>query len=177
MMALVNLSVVFAVLAVGGGAVMVLGDAVWPAAVVVLVGGLVLARLCYLAAVSQVTQLAGLMRVAFDLYRHAILAQLGLATPSDLPAERTLWIDLTYQMLDGSVAERPVGADHAARGRAAPAHPARRPCPVGRGSRDNASRSCRARPTVRVNTHPPWRGRRSPRASSPWRSRSPSSPP
>ena len=61
MMALVNLSVVFAVLAVGGGTVMVLGGAVWPAAVVVLVGGLVLARLCYLAAVSQMTQLADLI--------------------------------------------------------------------------------------------------------------------
>jgi hypothetical protein len=112
MMALVNLSVVFALLAVGGGIVMVLGDAVWPAAVVVLVGGLVLSRLCYLAAVSQVAQLAGLIRVAFDLYRHAILVQLGQATPSDLSAERTLWIHLTYQMLDGSVPERPVGADH-----------------------------------------------------------------
>jgi hypothetical protein len=96
--ALVNLSLVFAALALVGGGTLVLGGIGWPSAAAALIGGLLLSRLCYLAAVSQLAQLASLMRVAFDLYRHAILTQLHLAIPSDLDAERGLWQRLTQEL-------------------------------------------------------------------------------
>jgi hypothetical protein len=96
--ALVNLSLVFAALALVGGGTLAVGGIGWPGAAGVLVGGLLLSRLCYLAAVSQLAQLASLMRVAFDLYRHAILTQLHLAIPGDLDAERGLWQRLTQEL-------------------------------------------------------------------------------
>ena len=39
--------------------------------------GAVLARFCYLAAVGQALEVVTLIRSAFNLYRHAILTQMG----------------------------------------------------------------------------------------------------
>ena len=101
MMGLLNLSVVFAALALTGAATLVLAGAHWSSAVAVLVGGLLLTRLCYRAAVSQAAELGTSLRVAFDLFRYAILSQLGLERPVDLADERALWQRLTDQMVLG----------------------------------------------------------------------------
>lgn len=99
MMGLLNLSVVFTGLALAGAPVLALAGGNWTAALGVLVGGLLLARLSYRAAVSQATELGNLLRVGFDLYRHEILRQLNLEIPADLEEERALWRKLTAEML------------------------------------------------------------------------------
>ncbi len=98
MMALLNLSVVFCGLAV---LVILVGlfTAQWLVTLLLGMGALVLSRLTYRAAVSQATEVASMLRVAFDLYRYDILDQLGKAHPVDLVAERTLWLGLTYEVL------------------------------------------------------------------------------
>ena len=77
----------------------VLAGGHWTAAIVVLFGGALLSRLCYRAAVSQAAEVASLLRVGFDLYRHDILRQMDLEIPVDIVAERALWLQLTAEML------------------------------------------------------------------------------
>jgi hypothetical protein len=98
MMGLLNLSVVFTMLALIGAVVLVAGGQ-WAVAIAVLVGGLILAWLCYRAAVSQAAELGSLLRVGFDLYRHEILRQMDQEVPDDLEAERALWVQLTTETL------------------------------------------------------------------------------
>jgi len=98
-MALLNLSAVFFALAVSAAVLLVLVTTQWVTALAVLVVGLLLARLCYHAAVSQAVELGSLIRVAFDLYRSEILTQLQQDPPSDLAAERALWPRLTDEVL------------------------------------------------------------------------------
>ncbi len=99
MMSLLNLSVIFTALALGGAGVFALAGGHWIALIAVLLGGLLLSRLCYRAAVSQAAEVASLLRVGFDLYRHDILRQMDLEVPADLAAERALWRQLTTELL------------------------------------------------------------------------------
>jgi len=99
MMGLLNLSVVFSALAVGGTFTLVLAGGHWTAAIVTLLICFLLARLCYRAAVSQASELASLLSVGFDLYRHELLRQMDLDVPTDLAVERDLWRQLTIQLL------------------------------------------------------------------------------
>lgn len=101
MMGLLNLSVVFTGLALTGAAALALAGSRWLQALVVLAVGLVLARLCYRAAIGQAVALGSQLRVAFDLYRHDILRQMDLEVPADLTAERALWRQLTLELLGG----------------------------------------------------------------------------
>ena len=112
MMGLLNLSFVFAVLALGGALTLGVVGALWTTAGIVLIGGLVLSRLCYRAAIGQAVGLGSQLDVAFDLYRHEILRQMGLETPADLPAERALWSQLAIQLQRGA---EPVGVPEAPR--------------------------------------------------------------
>ena len=100
-MAMLNLSAVLAVLGVGGSLVLAFGQQV-RVAVAVLAAGLILSRLSYAAAVSQVSEFARLIRVAFDLYRHDIISQLGMTCPADLPSERAMWQRLTNELVAGA---------------------------------------------------------------------------
>lgn len=68
MMALLNLSVVFTVLAHWGAAALGLAGGSWVMAIAVLAGGLILAWLCHRAGVSRATEFSSLPRVGFDLY-------------------------------------------------------------------------------------------------------------
>jgi hypothetical protein len=99
MMSLLNLSLVFTLLALGGAVTLVLAGGHWVAAIVTLLLCLLLARLCYRAAVSQASELASLLSVSFDLYRHEVLRQMDLDVPTDLEAERELWRQLTVQLV------------------------------------------------------------------------------
>ena len=98
MMALFNLSAVFSGLAFL--AVMIgLVTRQWLVAILACACSLLLARLAYRAAVSQATEVASMLRVAFDLYRFDILDQLGRAHPDDNADERALWLSLTREVM------------------------------------------------------------------------------
>lgn len=66
----------------------------------VLLGGLLLARLFYRAAVSQAVGYGNLIRTAFDLCRHALLKQIGLFTPQSVEDEKALWKVLNSWIYD-----------------------------------------------------------------------------
>jgi hypothetical protein len=60
----------------------------------ILIIGLLLARACYLAAISQALSYGKLVQVAFDFYRHDILKQMHIPVPDNLRDERFLWTAL-----------------------------------------------------------------------------------
>jgi hypothetical protein len=91
MRCMLNLSLVFSYLAFLAVVVLGLMGSQELTALLVLVVGVVLSQLCYRAAVSQATDLARTIWVAFDLYRFSILDQLREEAPADLDAEHALW--------------------------------------------------------------------------------------
>ncbi len=96
LIALLNLSFLLTLLALAGGPAVVLvglqgATQPWWLFVLVFVGGLLLARLCYEAAISQAGDYGSLLRVAFDLHRHKVLEAMHIARPDDLRTERRLW--------------------------------------------------------------------------------------
>jgi hypothetical protein len=96
MIALVNLSFLLTLLSLLGGPALVLADLSgtsqpWWLFLLVFAGGLLLARLCYEAAVTQAADYGGLLRVAFDLHRHEILEAMHIERPDNLREERRLW--------------------------------------------------------------------------------------
>lgn len=97
-MGLLNLSLVWAILGLGGAALLGSVGGLWTTALPVLVVGLVLAWLCYRAAVAQAAEAGRHLHAAFDLYRHEILKQLDLDIPSNREAEIALWENLSRQM-------------------------------------------------------------------------------
>jgi hypothetical protein len=99
---LLNLSLVWAALGLGGAALLGFVGGRWTTALPVLVVGLVLAWLCYRAAVAQAAEAGRHLHAAFDLYRHEILKQLHLDIPGDREAEIALWENLSRQMVDPS---------------------------------------------------------------------------
>jgi hypothetical protein len=88
---MLNLSMILTVLALGGGITVLLVHQSWWLSAAVFFGGLLLARVCYLAAVSQAVDYGESVRVAFDLYRHDILKQMHIPLPDNLFNERLLW--------------------------------------------------------------------------------------
>ncbi|HKP76381.1 MAG TPA: hypothetical protein VJT67_12710 [Longimicrobiaceae bacterium] len=91
MVTLLNLCSTFVVLAAAGG-VYLLGwnRSAWMFAIPVVAGAL-LARGCYLAAVSQAVSYGNLIRVAYDFYRHLVLKNLRVPIPEELDDEMELW--------------------------------------------------------------------------------------
>ncbi|MEZ4564871.1 MAG: hypothetical protein R2853_19250 [Thermomicrobiales bacterium] len=99
MMALLNLAVVCVGLALSGGVILALIAGQWLLALAVLVAGLLLARLCYNAAVSQAAEVRspGLRRVRPLPARDP--APDGPEVPTDPEEERALWTRLTQETL------------------------------------------------------------------------------
>lgn len=99
MLALINLSFLFAAAAILGGLGVLISDLffadqpIW-LFVLVFAGGLLLAWFCYQGAVSQAAGYGNLIRVAFDLYRHEILKQMRIDVPDNLMDEGELWTAL-----------------------------------------------------------------------------------
>ena len=112
MLGLLNLSLICGVLAVEAFLGLGLAGRQWMEAIGGAIGGVVLAWLCYQAAVNQTLEVAGQIRVSFNLYRHAILTQLNRSIPDDLASERALWQSLTQELL-GSPAPAPAGDETA----------------------------------------------------------------
>lgn len=98
MMALFNLSIVCCLLALVTILLGILTSS-WLTAVAFAACSLVLARLAYRAAVSQAAEVSSMLCVAFDLYRYEILDQLDRPHPENLADERTLWKQLTHEVL------------------------------------------------------------------------------
>jgi hypothetical protein len=88
------LSAGFAAMAIGFG-IAGLPPAVWISCAA---GGLILARLSYLSAVTAAAAFGDLVRSCFDLFRGDLLAHLGWPTPETLPGERELWGALEQQL-------------------------------------------------------------------------------
>lgn len=94
MLAVLNLSLVFTLIAfIGGGSAILLGPD-WFMFLISFIGGFFFARISYMAAVSQATDYGNWIRVAFDLYRHEILKQMHIPIPDNLVDETLLWFSL-----------------------------------------------------------------------------------
>ena len=109
LLGLLNLSLVFGVIACEAVVVLGLVGQQWTAALGVAVAGGVLAWLGYHAAVSQALEVTSQIRVAFNLYRQEILKQMGLAIPKTVAEERALWHTLTQELLGLPTAAAPTG--------------------------------------------------------------------
>ena len=109
LLGLLNLSLVFGVIACEAVVVLGLVGQQWTAALGVAVAGGVLAWLGYHAAVSQALEVTSQIRVAFNLYRQEILKQMGLAIPKTMAEERALWHTLTQELLGLPPAAAPTG--------------------------------------------------------------------
>jgi hypothetical protein len=92
--ALLNLCTLFGLWALGGGAMIALTDHRRWLFALVLGGGVWLGWVCYQAAITQAEDYGNLVRVAFDLHRHALLEKLHITRPDNLAAERILWYKL-----------------------------------------------------------------------------------
>ena len=101
LIALVNLSFLLTVLALGGGVGLLLlslfgaSQPIW-LFLLVFAGGFLLAWLCYEAAVTQAQDYGSLMRVACDMSRHEVLKKLHVPVPDNLRSERQLWEVLNH---------------------------------------------------------------------------------
>ncbi len=99
MIALLNLATILTLYAfVGGGVAAWMYDS-WQLFTGVFLGGIVLAWICYRAAVPQARLYGDFVRSAFDLYRHSVLTQLDIAIPKDYVTERLLWLALNEVFL------------------------------------------------------------------------------
>lgn len=98
MVAALNLSTIFTLLALIGGGTAFLVTKNWSLLFLLVTGGSGFAWLFYVAAVSQAESYGAMIRTAFDLYRHLILTAMYLPLPQDLVEERLLWIALNECM-------------------------------------------------------------------------------
>jgi hypothetical protein len=100
MVALLNLSMLLTLLTLGNGVALLLAHWHWWLVALVFVGGLVLAYMCYRAAVNQALDYGNLVRVAFDFYRRDILKKMHVPVPDNLVEERHFWDALTLWVRD-----------------------------------------------------------------------------
>jgi hypothetical protein len=91
LLALLNLSLLFVLFTLGAATAFAVTDTRWWLFALVVVGGLLVARLFYRAALSQADSYGQLIRVAFDLYRLEILVRMHIPVPEHLEEERVLW--------------------------------------------------------------------------------------
>jgi hypothetical protein len=94
--ALLNLSTCLILLTLGSSISILLADQRWWLFVLIVIIGLLLARLCYLAATDCAVAYGNLIRVAFDLHRHKILKQMDIPVPDNLAGEIRLWSSLNH---------------------------------------------------------------------------------
>ncbi len=101
MLTVLNLSMILTFLTVASGIASLFTDRHWwllPPIIIII--GLLLARVCYLAGVSQAVSYSKLVQVAFDFYRHDILKQMHIPVPDNLLEERQLWAALNAVVYD-----------------------------------------------------------------------------
>ena len=94
MVVLTTLSAAFSLASIGFG-IAGIRPSIWLCCAI---GAAILSRLVYLAAVSSAAVFGDLVRSCFDLFRSDLLRHVGWAVPSELSAERALWIALEQQL-------------------------------------------------------------------------------
>jgi hypothetical protein len=119
LLALLNLSLLGVLATMASALAVFVTDTRWWLFAAVLVGGLLLARLFYRAALSQADSYGQLIRVGFDLYRQQILVQMHIPVPEHLEEERVLWDALNqwvyryippWEIVVGDAPDQPAGA-------------------------------------------------------------------
>ncbi|HEY7032501.1 MAG TPA: hypothetical protein VH482_14265 [Thermomicrobiales bacterium] len=91
LVALLNLSSLLTVVSlIGGGFLFLTEERAWPF-VVVFGGGLIVARLCYVAAIGQAAAYGSVVRASFDLHRTDVLKQMRIPVPDSWLEERRTW--------------------------------------------------------------------------------------
>lgn len=90
LVALLNLSVVLGLFALGGVSLL-FNSHLWWVSIFVVGIGLALAWVCYCGALNQARDYGDMIRVSFDLYRHEIFKQLHVPVPDSLAKEHELW--------------------------------------------------------------------------------------
>jgi hypothetical protein len=100
--ALLNLSTIFCVGVVVAGGVLLSWGHTWWLFPAVIMAGTGAARLCYRTAVAQAAGYGGLVRAAFELYRHRILTEMGIDIPESFVDEQYLWKALTDWVAPGN---------------------------------------------------------------------------
>jgi hypothetical protein len=96
--ALLNLATLSIAVALAGGVSLLIVGSNYGLFLGTFLGGLLLARLCYYAALSPAGGYGNLVRVAFDFYRGEILKQMRIELPPDRTSERMLWEHLTQRV-------------------------------------------------------------------------------
>lgn len=94
-----TLALVFGALALLGGPWLVNSQTAWVAVAVASAG---VSYLFYLISVEAAMQYGELIRSAFDLFRLALLDQLGFARPENMEAERALWLRYSQLIVYGT---------------------------------------------------------------------------
>ena len=79
---LLNLSLVWAAIALVGAVVLGVAGELWTTAIAVLGGGLLLSWVSYRTAVAEGAEAGRNFHAAYDLYRHEILKQMELEPPA-----------------------------------------------------------------------------------------------
>ena len=95
LVALLNLSMIFSLVALPGGLWVGLVSQNWLLFIIVSLGAALMSWFCYRVAVSQTVSYGDLIRVAFDLYRHEILKQMQIPLPKNPTEEHELWLALS----------------------------------------------------------------------------------
>jgi hypothetical protein len=95
MLSLLTLSTTITLAGLISAVVLALFSPYWWLGILCAVMALALARLCYVASISQAVSYGDLVRAAFDLYRHEILKQMRLPLPKNLREDFVLWQGLT----------------------------------------------------------------------------------
>jgi hypothetical protein len=91
MLALLNLSTLFAVVTVAGGAYMAASQTSWWPCITVVIGGALVVWVSYRGAVAQAREYGQQIRMAVDLYRFDLLKALHQGLPRTPQEERALW--------------------------------------------------------------------------------------
>lgn len=103
MLALLNICTLLLLVATFGFPLLLWINPNWILVLVLLLGQLIFATMCYLGVLSQERVYSALVRTGFDLYRHEILRQLRISLPDSLAEERKLWPILTSLCLFGDM--------------------------------------------------------------------------
>lgn len=89
--ALLNLSAILILSALSSSTIAALLDERWWLCLLVLSGSLLLAYVCYVAAIQHAANYGEQIRAAFDLYRHELLKQMHIPLPDSAKKEYDLW--------------------------------------------------------------------------------------
>lgn len=98
LLAMLNLCTILFIVTISSSIAVYVVQGAWLLVAAILIVGLILVRICYIAAVQQAQSYGSFLRAAFDLYRYEILKQMHIPIPDNLFEEALLW-DLLNQWI------------------------------------------------------------------------------